>query len=79
MAQYNEECNKLRQQLLDCVLQSRCYRIENKTPRECINRGGNMPEECKSHHIDLVYCRTPHLKKTVEEKHRNLNETFINR
>ncbi|WAR00298.1 hypothetical protein MAR_024670, partial [Mya arenaria] len=30
---------------------------ENQTPRECLLRGHNMPEECKCHRIDLYKCK----------------------
>ncbi|XP_052794084.1 uncharacterized protein LOC128227507 [Mya arenaria] len=63
MAKFQEECDRLRLKLLECIRHSRCYLEENKSPRECINRGIMMPEECKEAHIDLMYCRKPEEKK----------------
>ncbi|KAH3834906.1 hypothetical protein DPMN_108239 [Dreissena polymorpha] len=54
---YEVACEKIRRNLLDCLLQSECYKVENKTPRECMERGQDMPDECKQHRKALYKCK----------------------
>ncbi|KAL4230042.1 Dephospho-CoA kinase (Dephosphocoenzyme A kinase) (COAE) [Mactra antiquata] len=61
MKESQAACRQPIKDLLNCLLESECYKVENKTPRECLQRGDQMPEECKQLNLNVYQCKRSQL------------------
>eukprot|EP01135_Chromosphaera_perkinsii_P000811 Nk52_evm99s151 gene=Nk52_evmTU99s151 len=53
----SSSCSGLKQELIDCVGESKCFKVEKKGFRECLQEGEDIGEECRAIYVAYMRCR----------------------
>ncbi|XP_022079572.1 cytochrome c oxidase assembly factor 5-like [Acanthaster planci] len=50
-------CSGVREDLKTCLLESDCVRIDKKTPKECLQPGTNVNDQCRALQVAFFECK----------------------